>query len=198
MTQLTSRFNEALVYACNLHREQIRKADGTPYVAHLLAVAALVLEDGGSETEAIAALLHDAIEDQGGAATRRVILEKFGSDVTAIVEGCTESMTLPKPPWRERKTHYLANLQQATPSILRVSLADKLHNGRSLLKQIHAQGPAVWQHFHQPASDVRWFYEELLQVYTQRSESSMIHSFQVVVHELQLEVPASSRPYDRS
>lgn len=191
MTQLTHQFNDALIYTCNLHHAQVRKADRTPYVAHLLSVAALVLEDGGTEDEAIAALLHDALEDQGGEATRQEILARFGPTVTAIVEGCTESMIRPKPPWRDRKLRYLANLHQGDAATIRVSLADKLHNGRSLLGQLRHQGLQVWQYFHQPPSETLWFYRELLQIYQQRSRSIHIQDFREVVTQLALEVPTS-------
>lgn len=194
---LTDRFNEALVYACNLHREQVRKADGTPYVAHLLAVAALVLEDQGSETEAIAALLHDALEDQGGEQTRQEILQRFGPDVTAIVEGCSETITPPKPPWRERKQQYLEHLRHCSPAVLRVSLADKLHNGRSLLLQLQAQGPQVWDCFHQPNTEILWFYESLGVIYGERWASPFVAEFTRVVARLRLEVTLSRGEYPK-
>ncbi len=178
---LSEQFTDALTYACQLHRHQTRKADGTPYIAHLLSVAALVLEDGGSETEAIAALLHDAVEDQGGETTRQAILERFGAEVTAIVDGCTESMQTPKPPWRDRKRQYLENLRCADASVVRVSLADKLHNARSLLFQLQRQGTTVWQHFHQPPGDTLWFYQELLALYAQHSQSPQVQEFARVV-----------------
>ncbi|MEA5469909.1 HD domain-containing protein [Spirulina sp. 06S082] len=178
---LTERFDRALAFAVHLHRHHTRKADGTPYIAHLLGVTALVLEDGGSEVEAIAALLHDAVEDQGGEATRKAILEQFGEEVTAIVDGCTESMQTPKPPWRDRKQQYLQNLRDANASVVRVSLADKLHNGRSLLFQLQRQGATVWRHFHQPPEDTLWFYRELLALYSQHSQSPQVEEFAGVV-----------------
>ncbi|WP_204101925.1 MULTISPECIES: HD domain-containing protein [Spirulina sp. CCY15215] len=181
---LTKRFTDALTYACTLHCQQTRKADETPYIAHLLSVAALVLEDGGSETEAIAALLHDAIEDQGGEATRQRILGRFGEEVTAIVEGCTESNQMPKPPWRDRKLRYLQNIRNGSPSVVRVSLADKLHNGRSLLFQLQRQGSSVWRHFHQPSEDILWFYQELLAVYQEWGISVRIEEFAEIISRL--------------
>ena len=145
--KLTNRFEDALVYATRLHTRQIRKGSGVPYVSHLLSVAALVLEDGGDEDEAIAALLPDALEDQGGKTTRAEIYRLFGERVGSIVDGCTESDTLPKPPWRDRKQRYLEQLRQGTPSIRRVALADKLHNARSLLFDYRQQGVAIWSVF---------------------------------------------------
>src|SRR5207245_9152563 len=104
---LSARFEEALVFATQLHKEQVRKGTGIPYIAHLLAVASIVLENGGNEDEAIAALLHDAIEDQGGASTREEIRRRFGETVVGIVNGCTDAEVIPKPRWRERKEAYI-------------------------------------------------------------------------------------------
>src|SRR5947209_2209991 len=129
--RLTLRFEDALVFATQLHAGQRRKGSATPYVAHLLAVAAIVLENEGNEDEAIAALLHDAIEDQGGAPTREMIRERFGNRVVEIVDGCTDAEVIPKPPWRARKEAYIAHLRGATPSVRLVSAADKLHNARA-------------------------------------------------------------------
>ena len=123
---LGPRSAEALVYAARLHAGQTRKASGTPYVAHLLGVASLVLEAGGDEEEAIAALLHDAVEDQGGAAVRQEIRQRFGDRVAAIVDGCSDAETVPKPPWRQRKERFLASLHEADAAVLRVAAADKL------------------------------------------------------------------------
>jgi (p)ppGpp synthase/HD superfamily hydrolase len=131
---LTVRFESALIYANQLHTFQVRKGSGIPYISHLLSVAALVLEMGGDEDEAIAALLHDAVEDQGGAKTREVIRQKFGDRVVEIVDACSDSETIPKPPWRQRKEAYLEKIQTASAAVRRVSLADKLHNSRSTLK----------------------------------------------------------------
>ena len=120
---LGERFEEALVYATRLHGAQLRKGSAVPYVAHLLAVTALVLEDGGGEEEAVAALLHDAVEDQGGDATRQEIRRRFGDHVTALVDGCTDTDVVPKPPWRERKERYLEHLATAPPEVRRISAA---------------------------------------------------------------------------
>src|SRR5438105_14356845 len=113
---LTARFEEALIFSTQLHASQSRKGSATPYIAHLLAVTSLVLENGGNEDEAIAALLHDAIEDQGGASTREEIRRRFGNTAVAIVDGCTDAEVIPKPPWRARKEAYVAQLRHASPS----------------------------------------------------------------------------------
>jgi (p)ppGpp synthase/HD superfamily hydrolase len=111
---LTTRFEEALVYASRLHADQLRKETNIPYLSHLLSVAALVLEDGGDEEQAIAVLLHDAIEDRGGDETRQEIRQKFGERVASIVEGCTDSDIIPKPPWRERKERYIQQFRTSS------------------------------------------------------------------------------------
>lgn len=159
---LSARFDEALVYASQLHREQMRKGSPTPYVGHLLAVAALVLENGGDEDAAIAALLHDAMEDQGGRPTLEEIRRRFGERVAETIEGCSDSDTVPKPPWRERKVRYIAHLVDATPSMLLVTAADKLHNARSIVADLRRQGAAVWQHFKGGKEGTLWYYREVL------------------------------------
>lgn len=155
---LSHRFENALVLACQLHRRQTRKASATPYVSHLLAVASLVLEHGGDEDEAIAALLHDAIEDQGGSAARELIGRQFGPSVAAIVEGCTDADLVPKPPWRARKEAHLARLAEASPSVRLVAAADKVHNGRCILRDHARAGETVWRRFSAPKADVQWYY----------------------------------------
>jgi (p)ppGpp synthase/HD superfamily hydrolase len=183
--KLTARFEAALVYAHQLHRHQIRKASGTPYIAHLLSVTALVLEDGGSEDEAIAALLHDAVEDQGGQATREEIKQRFGETVVAIVDGCTESDTIPKPPWRDRKQRYLEQLRQGSPSVRRVALADKLHNARTILFDYQQHGENVWSAFSAGKEGVLWFYHSLLQLYPLTQSSPMVEELKQVVEEIE-------------
>lgn len=131
---LSSRFTEALSYVAALHAEQRRKVSGEPYLAHLLAVTAIVMEHGGNEDEAIAALLHDAAEDQGGTATPEEIRRRFGAAVAEIVEGCSDTVVSPKPPWRQRKEAHIARLRDASPSVRLVVAADKLHNVGSLAR----------------------------------------------------------------
>ncbi len=144
MSLLTRRFEEALSFAARLHEQQKRKGTDIPYVSHLLAVAAIVLEDGGDEDEAVAALLHDAVEDQGGKATLQVIRKRFGDRVAGIVAGYTDSDETPKPPWRERKEKYIAHLRHAPHEVLRVSVADKLHNARAILRDLRKHGERLW------------------------------------------------------
>jgi len=121
-TVLTARFREALLFAAQLHANQVRKGRPVPSIAHLMAVCSLVLENGGNEDQAIAALLHDAVEDQGGAAARKRILDLFGETVARIVDGCTDTDQTPKPPWRQRKEAYLAHLREEREDVRLVSL----------------------------------------------------------------------------
>jgi (p)ppGpp synthase/HD superfamily hydrolase len=162
--QLTERFNEALQYAVQLHAGQVRKVSGEPYVAHLLGVTSNALDYGADEDEAIAALLHDAIEDQGGIATGEEIERRFGPAVAAIVRGCTDSDTMSKPPWQERKDAFLARLAHASPSIRLVVAADKLHNVRSLLRDYRSQGEAIWRHFKGGREKTLWYYRAVAEV----------------------------------
>ncbi len=168
---LTDRFDRAVLYAIELHRSQVRKATSIPYLTHLFAVCSLVLEDGGTEDEAIAALLHDGPEDQGGAAILNAIGERFGVDVAAMVAGLSDAMPQPgeaKAPWRSRKDAYLRHLSQASESVLRISLADKLHNARSILVDLRADGVAVWDRFNARPEDQAWYYRALLAIVEDR------------------------------
>ncbi len=149
MNSLGPRFDEALVYAADVHRDQRRKGTQTPYIAHLLHVAALVIEDGAlagelNEDEAIAALLHDAAEDQGGEERLADIRSRFGERVAEIVAACSDTFEDPKPPWRERKEAYIARLRTETDrGILRVSAADKVHNCRAIVVDYRLLGDAL-------------------------------------------------------
>jgi (p)ppGpp synthase/HD superfamily hydrolase len=172
--QLTQRFKEALDYALELHGDQQRKGSDTPYVAHLLAVASLVLEDGGDEEQAIAALLHDAPEDQGGRETLEAIRQRFGDRVADIVHGCTDTYETPKPPWRQRKENYLEHLKIAPVEVRRVSLADKLHNARSILTDLLRSGEDVWERFNGGKDGTLWYYRSLLVVFRSRSDSPLV------------------------
>jgi (p)ppGpp synthase/HD superfamily hydrolase len=181
----TERFEKALVYTTRLHARQRRKGTSIPYVAHLLAVAAIVLEDGGSEDEAIAALLHDAIEDQGGDATRQEIRRCFGDKVVEIVNGCTDAEVIPKPPWLERKKQYLEHLRDAAPEVRRVSAADKLHNARAVLSDLRRHGNAVWGRFNGGREGTLWYYRELVQVFRAAGPSFLVEELDRVVSELE-------------
>lgn len=177
LAKLGSRFEEALVYATRLHARQIRKGSGVPYITHLLSVCALVLEAGGSEDEAIAALLHDAVEDQGGATTREAIRARFGEAVAQIVDGCTESDVQPKPPWQERKQQFLERLRHSSPEVRRVALADKLHNARSLLMDQPHWGSEFWGHFKGGKEGTLWYYRALAEIFKETTDSPQAAGF---------------------
>lgn len=184
MHPLSERFEQALSYAFQLHRRQSRKGSRTPYFAHLMAVSALVLEDGGDEDQAIAGLLHDAPEDQGGLEILAEIRVRFGERVAEIVDGCTDTYESPKPPWRQRKEQYLQHLPEASPEILRVSLADKLHNARATLIDLKRLGSPVWTRFNGGMAGTLWYYQALVKVFRQRSISPMVIDLENVVAEL--------------
>jgi (p)ppGpp synthase/HD superfamily hydrolase len=163
---LTQRFDQALAFASNLHRQQIRKGSNVPYVSHLLAVCSLVIENGGDEDQAIAALLHDAAEDQGGAVILAEIRRLYGDAVAEIVTDCTDSWSDPKPAWRRRKELYLESLPAKPARSLLVSLADKVHNARSILFDLRAGGPDIWTRFTGGHDGSLWYYGELARFFS--------------------------------
>jgi hypothetical protein len=181
---LGPRFEDALVYATRTHAPQARKGTGVPYVAHLLSVAALVVEDGGDEDEAIAALLHDAVEDQGGEARLEEIRTRYGDRVAEIVRECSDTDETPKPAWRKRKTDYIAHVATATPGAVRVSLADKLHNARAVLYDYRALGEELWERFN-PEADQLWYYRSLVAAFRARTDGPMVQELDRVVTELE-------------
>jgi (p)ppGpp synthase/HD superfamily hydrolase len=187
MIQLEQKFEEALLYATRLHREQRRKGKDVSYLGHLLGTAALVLEMGGDEKEAIAALLHDAVEDQGGLETREEIRGRFGEGVARIVDGCTDATTIPKPPWRPRKETYVAHLAQASPSVLLVSCADKLFNARSLLVDYRMQGERIWDYFTGGKAGTLWYYRALVTAFDQAEATprALVKELDWVVSEIE-------------
>jgi (p)ppGpp synthase/HD superfamily hydrolase len=162
---LSERFLEAFTMAYRLHNQQTRKGSNTPYVSHLMAVSALVLENGGNENQAIAALLHDAVEDQGGWDTLREIKDKFGDEVADLVDGCTDAYTHPKPPWKERKVSYLEKLRSAPDSVVLISLSDKVHNARSILHDLQRVGDSVWEKFSGGKTGTLWYYQSLANIF---------------------------------
>lgn len=182
---LSDRFSDALAYAAALHAEQIRKVSGEPYLAHLLAAASLVLEHGGDEDEAIAALLHDAIEDQGGKAAGRQVLRRFGPRVAEIVEGCTDADTRPKPPWRQRKEAFIDRLPGASRSVRLVSAADKLHNVRSLLREYRLRGEPLWDHFRGGRDGTLWYHRAVTDALKQAGTTALIEELDRAVSQLE-------------
>jgi (p)ppGpp synthase/HD superfamily hydrolase len=182
---LTERFTEAMKFAAQLHANQTRKGSGVPYIAHLLGVASIALEYGANEDEAIAALLHDAIEDQGGALTRKEIYRRFGKAITEIIDGCTEDYAEPKPPWRQRKESYIARIPTAPPSVRLVSAADKLHNARSLLKDYRLLGDALWPRFKGGKEGSLWYYRSLIVAFRQAESTPLVDELDRVVSSLE-------------
>jgi GTP pyrophosphokinase len=191
---LTARFRDALTYAAQLHAEQTRKqvqapgAFAVPYVAHLLAVAALVIEHGGDEDEAIAALLHDAVEDQGGETTRQRILGLFGERVVAIITGCTDAEGEPKPAWEERKRRHVASVCCADESVRLVTAADKLHNARSVLADYLRFGEASWARFRGGRAGTLWYYRAMTEALRQQPSlrlNALIAELERVVSDLE-------------
>lgn len=191
---LSDKFTEALVYAAQLHATQIRKGSGVPYIAHLLGVASIALEYGANESEAIAALLHDAIEDQGGAKIREEIQQRFGETVAAIVEGCTDTDLTPKPPWRDRKEAYLAHISHTVASVRLVSAADKLYNCQSILKDYRQIGDEIWQRFTGKKEGTLWYYRSLVNAFRQVETTPLIEELDRVVSELEQLVNVNSQP----
>lgn len=185
--KLSKRFPEALSYSFLLHRNQERKGSGVPYVAHILAVASLVLDHRGDEDEAIAALLHDAVEDQGGEQTAADIRRVFGDRVADIVIGCSDSLSTTKPPWRERKQQYLAHLETASPSVQLVSSCDKLHNARCILEDYLCEKEALWERFTGGREGVLWYYRALANMF-ERANVSCARELVRTVNELETAV----------
>jgi (p)ppGpp synthase/HD superfamily hydrolase len=166
---LTERFDDAFRFAHRLHRDQTRKGTSIPYISHLMIVASIVLEHGGDEDQAMAALLHDAAEDQGGAETLAEIRRAFGQSVAAIVSDCTDAWTEPKPPWRERKEAYLDALPTKPARSLLVSLADKTHNAEAILFDYRELGDSLWGRFNGGADGTRWYYGVLAELFADAS-----------------------------
>ena len=183
-TLLTERFEDALIYSNKLHAGQLRKGSQVPYIAHLLGVAGLVLEDGGDEDEAIAALLHDAVEDQGGLGTLNEIRMRYGSLVAEIVLSVSDAYEDPKPPWRERKENYIASIRTADLSAIRVSLADKVYNARATLMDIEQEGESGWSRFNGGKDGTLWYYHQLIGSYRERGSSKLLQVLIRVIGEL--------------
>ena len=190
--RLGPKFFEALHYAAELHNNQVRKGGEIPYIGHLLSVAGLVLEADGNETQAIAALLHDSAEDQGGEAVLAEIGTRFGPDVAAIVGECSDTVETPKPPWQQRKQRYIDHLGSASDDAVLVSLADKLDNARAILRDVRGVGPALWERFSvsDPASHL-WYYRSLFAVYQRRNHTWLVDELGRVLDALEAEINAS-------
>src|SRR5947207_4825938 len=184
--KLSEKFEEALVYATQAHGNQMRKKTGIPFVAHILGVTAIALEYGASETEAISALLHDTVEDCGGADRFRDIREKFCEDVAGIVDGCTDTYDTPKPPWLERKRAYIEHLKDSDSSIRLVSASDKLHNTRAILAELRRHGPEVFERFAGKKEGTLWYYRALVTAFREHGDhTDLIDELDRVVTEIE-------------
>jgi (p)ppGpp synthase/HD superfamily hydrolase len=164
--RLSRQFEKALTYATRIHGGQLRKKTRIPYIAHIIGVAAIAMEYGANETEAIAALLHDAVEDCGGAKRLRDIERKFGKKVGEIVAGCTDTDRTPKPPWLERKKAYVAHVRHAPMPTKLVSASDKLHNVRAILMDYRKEGERLWSRFNGGKQGALWYYRALVKAFT--------------------------------
>ena len=183
---LTPRFEDALVFAARMHGGDTRKGTNIPYVSHVLGVAAIALEHGANEDEAIGALLHDTIEDAKGdpESVRVEIRRRFGPAVLDIVNGCTDGVP-PKPPFRERKERYIAHLPEVSPSVRLVSASDKLYNARAILSDYRAIGEALWARFNGGRSGTLWYYRALADAFRTLGPGRLAEELDRVVSELE-------------
>src|SRR5271166_5570815 len=190
---LGSRLQRAFRYAAEQHDGQTRKQSAVPYLSHLMAVASLVLEAGGDEDMAIAALLHDVVEDCGGLPRLREVRKQFGPRVAKIVEGCTDSFGEPKPEWVERKKDYLREVKHADVETRLVSASDKLHNVRTILADYRQDGEAIWTRFSGKKEGTLWYYRALSDEYQRRSPNRITRELAIAVAELERAVGRKQR-----
>lgn len=191
MTALSQRFDEALQFAASIHRQQMRKGTAVPYLTHLMAVSSIVGEGGGDEDLMIAGLLHDSIEDQG--ISRDEIARRFGGRVAEIVEACSDSNTIPKPPWKQRKERYIAHLREAGPDVRLISVADKLHNARSILTDLKVLGSTVWDRFNAGRDDILWYYRSVISALREGWTHPLVQELEQVVDQIE-RLSESARP----
>ena len=192
-SDLWNRLADAAAFAVVIHARQTRKGSAVPYIAHLLGVAGLVLEHGGDEDQAIAGLLHDAIED-AGAEQEPVIAERFGPRVASIVRACTDADMLPKPPWRARKEAYIAHLASAGEDALLVSACDKLHNARAICTDLRSLGRAVYDRFTGGRDGTLWYYRLLSDEFIRLMPGPLAVELEHAVREMErLTVPGTGQ-----
>jgi (p)ppGpp synthase/HD superfamily hydrolase len=188
MPTLTRRFDEAFAYAHQTHATHTRKGSGVPYVGHLMGVSSIVIDDGGSEDEAIAALLHDAPEDCGGRERLEDIRARFGDAVARIVEDCTDSWTTPKAAWAERKQNYVEHARTLPAASLRVSAADKVHNAYAILRDLRNIGDGVWERFNASADDILAYYQSLVRAYREAGGGRLVDELDRIVRAIEREM----------
>ncbi len=184
--RLSRQFEKALIYATRIHGGQLRKKTRIPYSAHILGVAAIAMEYGANETEAIAALLHDAVEDCGGAKRLRDIERKFGKKVARIVEGCTDTDQTPKPPWLERKKAYVAHVRHALTPTKLVSASDKLHNVRAILMDYRREGERLWSRFNGGKQGALWYYRALVNAFSGKRIQPLVQELNRTLTQLEV------------
>jgi (p)ppGpp synthase/HD superfamily hydrolase len=190
--KLGQRFRRAWLFAAQKHAGQARKASTIPYIAHLMAVASLVLEAGGDEDLAIAGLLHDVVEDCGGEKMLREVRRRFGARVATIVDGCTDAYLIPKPEWRARKQAYIRRLQKEGSDTRLVSAADKLNNVRSILSDYREIGESVWSRFHGGRDGTVWYYRTLRDEFMRDKPNRITRDLNLAVNELEALVKAKA------
>ena len=183
--KLSPKYDAALVLAAQLHCAQKRKGTEIPYVSHLLAVSSLVLEHGGTEDQAIAALLHDAVEDQGGLPTLKRIRDHFGDTVADIVDHCTDAYEEPKPAWRQRKEDYIASIASKPADAILVSCADKLHNARAILNDLRSIGAPLWDRFTGKKDDTLWYYRSLADAFGESLDNALSDELRRTVKDIE-------------
>jgi (p)ppGpp synthase/HD superfamily hydrolase len=182
---LSRRFYLALDFAAGLHHSQCRKGTNIPYIAHLMGVCAIALENRGDEDLAIAALLHDAVEDQGGATTLATIRHLFGDRVAQVIVECSDTDQVPKPPWRERKEAYLAHLRTASADARLVSAADKLHNIRAILADYRQLREKLWHRFNATREDQVWYHRSLIAALREKGSNPIVDEIERVLNQLE-------------
>jgi len=186
--RLTKKLDLAFSYAHEVHDGQFKKGTSVPYLGHLMGVSSIVLGDGGSEDEAVAALLHDAAEDHGGRARLDDIRSRFGDEVARIVEDCTDSWDTPKPSWLARKQAYIQRARTLPSPSLRVSIADKVHNTYGILRDLRNIGEKVWERYDVSPDDVLAYYESLVRAYREAGGGRLVDELERIVRGIQREM----------
>ncbi|MFL2649840.1 MAG: HD domain-containing protein [Alphaproteobacteria bacterium] len=180
------KYLEAYVYSYKLHKKQTRKGSNIPYFTHLSSVSNLIIENNGTTTQAIAGLLHDAVEDQGGAKTLAVIKRKFGPRVAKIVDQCSDTTIKPKPPWKKRKIKYIKDIKNKSQDTLLVSLCDKYHNANCILSDYQKVGEEIWDRFTASKQETFWYYESLYKEFKKylKNHLELIKAYKNTVDEM--------------
>jgi (p)ppGpp synthase/HD superfamily hydrolase len=195
---LGPRFTAALASASELHGDQVRKGTDIPYVSHLLAVSSLVLENGGDEDQAIAALLHDSIEDQREFMTLKRIRARFGDRVAEMVNACTDVDDYPEPPWLERKEEYVSSVKHKSDDAMLISLCDKVHNARAILWDYKYVGEKLWDRFKGKRDGTLWYYRALVEAFRSRGFARLFEEFESTVSQIEGMAADASKKHPKS